>query len=613
MLKAQVQYILKPSILILFIFFFSKCIFIVHNADTLNADHNADLVLMFLKSLRLDFAVLSYLLIIPLSIIYLGSFFFSKKVILSSLFFYYALVMVLSIGSNLIDAELYSYWNARLSAKALIFLDSPETIAKSAGIFRSLQIAFLCVVLSYGAILLLKKIFKQEILIPKSFKHVAFFPIWLGLLIVGLRGGLQEIPINQSAAYFTNHPLINVAGVNSLWNLGNVYFQNQNSLVNNPYKTMSDEKASFLFNEIYKTEIDSSTQMLNFEKANIVYIVLEGVNANCIQNFNPKNNYMPHISKIMEEGYTFTNMYASGMRTDQGFVALMSGFPALPLHTIGAQPEKFQHLPSFPKSLKENNYSLSFFFGGEPEFGSFKAYLSHNSFDKIYSKDNYTKNELTQDLGAPDKVVFDKFLKDMQNPQEPFASWILTQSTHETFDMPFNKEIEDDVVKYINTVKYVDEVIGAWYEAVKKLPWFENTLFIISSDHAHTFPERYWYTDKERYHIPFILFGPALNNTLKGSTNHQLVNQTDIPLSLAKQFNVASNGYEFSKDIFNPYSPKFSSFIHIHGHNWIRNEQTCSVNFDIKNDFGKLTKEEDACTLENAAYIQYVFKKYMEY
>jgi phosphoglycerol transferase MdoB-like AlkP superfamily enzyme len=613
MFKASIQYLLIPSILLLFIFLISKLIFITHNGNSLGAEQISDLAYMFIASLRLDFSVLSYLLFIPSTILFLASLFFSNKWIHKTLFVYFACIFVISIVSNIIDTELFSYWNARLSAKALLFLDSPEMMAKSAGIYRSIQIAFLMLILSYLFIVILQINFNQIAPIPKSFKQLLFYPIILGLLIVGLRGGLQEIPINQSAAYFTDHPVINVAGVNSLWNLGNVYFQNQNSLVNNPYKTMSDEKATNIFKELYYTDKDSSIQILNIEKPNIVYIVLEGVNANCIQNFNPKNNYMPYVSKIMNEGYTFTNMFASGMRTDQGLVAIMSGFPALPLHTIGAQPEKFQHLPSLPLSLKKDNYSLSFFFGGEPEFGSLKAYLSHNSFDKIYSRDDFANEELTQDLGAPDKVLFDKFLKDMKNPSEPFVSWILTQSTHEPFDMPFNEGIEDDAIKYIRTVKYVDEVIGTWYEAVKELPWFKNTLFIISSDHAHTFPERYWYTDKERYHIPFILFGPALNNNLKGSTNTQLVNQTDIPFSLAKQFKVASDGYEFSKDIFNPYSPAFSSFIHIHGHNWIRNEQTCSVNFELKNDFGQLTKEEDACTLENAAYIQYVFKKYMEY
>ena len=55
-----------------------------------------------------------------------------------------------------------------------------------------------------------------------------------GILILGLRGGLREIPINQSDAYFSQNQVLNVAGVNSMWNMGNVFFQNTNNLKTNP-------------------------------------------------------------------------------------------------------------------------------------------------------------------------------------------------------------------------------------------------------------------------------------------------------------------------------------------------------------------------------------------
>lgn len=611
MLKAIKQYLLKPSLFILFITIICKTIFLISNWSLIKNESLTHILQSFKKSFSLDIAVIAYISIIPVLILFFQFIFKQKHIAYQVIIGYYTFISFLTLTINFIDIKLFGYWGSKTSAKALQFLNTPEFALKSAGktsVFIMLLVIFLLSILFY---FLLKKIIKKVSLeIFKNIKSLLFFPILIAFIILGLRGGLREIPINQSDAYYSSNLVLNVAGVNSFWNFGNVIFQNNNSLKNNPYKTMTDGKANEIFSQLYQTKKDTTIQLFNTERPNIVYIALEGVNANCIQEFNANNNYMPNVSKIMTEGYTFKNMYASGMRTDQGLVAVISGFPALPLHTIGAQPEKFQHLPSLSLALKAEGYNNQFFFAGEPEFGSFKAFLIHNGFEKVYGLNDYKKSELTQELGAPDEVLFNRFVKDMQNPKEPFFTLMLTQTTHEPFDMPFNKNVSYEGDKYINTVKYVDEQIGKWYQECKKLAWFDNTIFIISSDHAHLYPEEYWYTDKERYHIPFIIFGKPLKEEFKGKTNNGIFNQTDIAYSLSKQLNLPEQKFEFSKNIMNPYSPQFSSYIHIHGNNWVGVNEFCEVNYAIKNDFNYTN---DSCVLRNAAYFQYVFKTYMDY
>jgi phosphoglycerol transferase MdoB-like AlkP superfamily enzyme len=611
MLKITWQYIIKPGLFLILLTQVCKLIFLVQAKHYVVDESALNLLQVFSNSLSLDIAVASYIAIIPLLLI-LGLLFIKKPILIHRLVSaYYTLVGTALLVINLIDIHLFSYWNSKTSARAISYLNSLGMVISSAG---KANVAVLFLLFGGAGIMCFfsfKKIIKKIDLHNQIWWKSSFVIVLnTSCIILGLRGGLREIPINQSDAYFSENLALNIAGVNSLWNLGNVFFQNTNNLTENPYKTMSDEQARQIFQQMYVIDKDTSINLFNIERPNIIFIAMEGVNANCIKEFNANNNYMPYVSDIMKEAYTFTNMYSSGMRTDQGLVSLISGFPALPLHTIGAQPEKFQALPSLSLALKAQGYENTFFFAGEPEFGSFKAFLVHNGFSKIYDLDDYTKAELSQDLGAPDAVLFEKFTHNMKDTKEPFFSLVLTQTTHEPFDMPFNDGINDDAMRYINTVKYLDSVIGKWYQECKKQAWFKNTIFIISSDHAHTFPDRYWYTDKERFHIPFIIFGSPLKAEFKGQVNSQLVNQTDIPFSLALQVNLESQAFEFSKDIMNPYSPKFSSFIHIHGHNLIQGDQQCSVNYELKNDF---SKESDTCTLRNAAYFQYVFQQYMSY
>jgi len=611
MLKAIWLYIIKPSLFLLVLTQVCKALFLYQAKAYLLDTSFADLFQVFIVSFSLDIAVLSYIAIIPVCLLILLIITQKSKSIHLTLVIYYSFLGTVLLSINFIDIHLFSYWNSKTSAKALSYLNSLGMVISSAGVKNVFVLFVLFALAAFICFYVMKELIKITTLERKNWIQVLIsVPILLGICILGMRGGFREIPINQSDAYFSDNIVLNIAGVNSLWNLGNVFFQNKNNLTENPYKTMSEEKAEALFQQLYLVDKDTTISMFNSERPNIVYIAMEGVNANCIQAFNAQNNYMPNVSKIMESAYTFTNMYATGMRTDQGLVSLLSGFPALPLHTIGAQPEKFQALPSLSLALKQQNYTNTFFFAGEPEFGSFKAFLVHNGFEKIYDLSDYPKDELSQGLGAPDEVLFNRFTKDMKAPNEPFFSLILTQTTHEPFDMPFNDKVSDNAQRYINTVKYLDSVLGFWYEDCKQQSWFDNTIFILSSDHAHTFPERYWYTDKERYHIPFIIFGKPLKEEFRGKSNSQLVNQTDIPLSLAKQLKLTPQHYEFSKDIMNPSSPEFSSFIHIHGHNWITKTGQCSVNYEIANDFNE---ESDSCIISNAAYFQYAFQKYMSY
>ncbi|MFT4969705.1 MAG: phosphoglycerol transferase MdoB-like AlkP superfamily enzyme [Chitinophagales bacterium] len=614
MLNLLWNWMVKPGLLILLLMQFMKALFLKKNQVFIQEETSSEILTCFPNSFSLDLASLSYLLFIPLLAILIQVIWKRTRFILPFLRFYYALMVVFVLAINWIDMNMFVHWKAKLSAKALSYLNTPDMVIATAGKELAL-VFFILVITGFLIFFYFFKFFidKVDLSQKRSWLTPIYFFVVLGLLILGLRGGLREIPINQSDAYYSNNHVLNVAGVNSIWNIGNVLFQNQNTLKNNPYRLLEDQKAQEIFESITSIPKDTTIQLLNTQTPNIIYIALEGVNANCINEYNSGNNFMPEVSKIIEEGYMFKRMYASGMRTDQGLVAVLSGFPALPLHTIGAQPEKFQHLPSLPLALKEKSYTNKFFFAGEPEFGSFKAYLVHNGFEKVYSLDDFPKEQQTQDLGAPDEFLFDKFLEDMENPQEPFFSLMLTQTTHEPFDMPFNEDEEDDARKYINTVKYVDGLIGEWYEACKDMPWFENTLFIISSDHSHTFPARYWYTDRNRYQIPFIMFGPALKDEFKGEVNMRLMNQTDIPYSLAKQLDLPSEDYQFSKDMMNPYSPLHTSFISIHGHTWIDKQGDCFINYDMNNQELMENHDLNSCNLKNAAYFQVVFNTYINY
>ncbi len=610
------EFVLKTGVYFFILFIIAKTAFLWANRQDLISSSPLEIAKVYYYSLPLDFSVLSYFFILFLPVLL---FLLKQGLVKASNYFTYSFIVITTLVIILlafIDIELYSYWDSKLSAKALFFASQPGQVLKTAGLQNVLSLFLFSLLGSVIMFLFYWKIFKTSFLVKLSnIEAVLLFTLSISLCILGLRGGFREIPINQSDAYFSKNNTLNVAGVNSVWNFGNIIFQNTSDIASNPYKTMNDSTASYIVESLYTEKKDSCFQIINIDTPNIVFVIMEGVTANNIASYDSSNNYMPNLNAITSESLLYKNIYASGQRTDQGFLSLISGFPALPLHTLNAQPSKFQKLPSLTKSLKSNGYYISFFFAGEPEFGSIKAFLTYNEFDRIYSDKDFERTQKTQSLGVADEYLFPFVTKELATYKEPFFTTILNLSTHEPFDIEENKHLKNNRDKYINSVTYLDKHLGLWLSDIKNQKWFKNTLFVFTSDHGHTFPDNYWYTDKERYHIPFFVWGVPLNSIYQNKEITHIYGQTDIPYSFCKLLNINAKGYRYSKNIFNPYNKSFASFIYIHGNQFISSSMNCTWQYGNRADdtLPQDLPKEDTCSVITRAIIQDVFNEYMSY
>ena len=226
-MKAIWRFLAIPSILTLALMQVMKAVFLFSNLPYIEHLSWSEIMGSFTHSFSLDLATWSYIFIIPVLWLIISNLFKFKDFNHRFYIAYYTLISVLIVALNWIDIQMFSHWNAKLSAKALFYLNTPQMMLASAGY----STAVFFIVMSSLLFLLFRWIYKR--IIPVFLHHqsqwyTAF--IYLGLvavIILGLRGGFREIPINQSDAYFSDNQILNVAGVNSLWNLGNVLFQNQ--------------------------------------------------------------------------------------------------------------------------------------------------------------------------------------------------------------------------------------------------------------------------------------------------------------------------------------------------------------------------------------------------
>ena len=200
-----------------------------------------------------------------------------------------------------------------------------------------------------------------------------------------MRGGWQLAPISQSMAYFSSKPILNHAAVNTSWNLSQDVINNLAGS-SGDFHYLSDGKVDIILHNYQSVDSLSRTEILATKRPNVVFIILESFTADVVESLGGEPGISPELDKLIKQGVSFTNIYASGDRTDKGLIAVMSAFPAQATKSIINETDKQEHLPSIAQVFKEQNYQTTFMYGGESEFFGFKPYVLSHGFDRSTDK-----------------------------------------------------------------------------------------------------------------------------------------------------------------------------------------------------------------------------------
>lgn len=583
-----------------------------------------DYFLVLIHSLRLDLSAAGYLTLIPFLYWCFRVLFLKENTRLLKLYFYVTIPVFSFI--SIINLELYRQWGEKISATALSYLQYPTEAwasISSSPLFTLVLIFFLfCGVSLYGAIRLidgmsglpkLERSISPGILLKRAWK----IPVVFLLLFIGIRGGVQLAPINQSFAYFSSRPFLNDAAVNTLWNLAFSLTKNQKS---NPYLFYDQEWASHQLDSLYAIGTDEpGVSLFSIRRPNIILVILEGWAADVVSVYGQNTDLTANMDTIIEKGVLFSNVYANGNRTDRGLVALLSGFPSQPRTSIIKQPRKTQSLPSLPQVLREAGYQTCFYYGGETEFANIKSYLLNCGYDKIVDQSSFRLEDMNSKWGAHDHVVFKRVLSDIKQTQSPFFITVLTLSSHEPFEVPMKSVItgNDQVSLYKNSIVYADQSVGEFVRALVQHPEFENTLLIFVSDHGFHLekgPLSQWLP--ARYYIPLVFYGPVLLPDWRGKRVGKIGSQTDLPVTLLKQMNLNSPPFHYGKDLLNPAAPAFAFYTFNEGFGWMTPELKLLYDHHHKNTIvlEPQVNNPDVHEAETLgkAYLQALFQDYLD-
>jgi phosphoglycerol transferase MdoB-like AlkP superfamily enzyme len=620
LLSRLIKNIVYQAIFWLIFFNVPRIIFLVYHATLIRIEKIsfAEILLLFPHAFRLDLATLCYLIAIPFIISIVQSIRQSKILYYIQLFysgfilFFYSL---LAIG----ETGVYAEWKTKLDYKSLYYLKNPGEIAQSSSTGEFIVLITLFIILFISSLLVFKRLIMpsfsrlKEHWIPVAI-YALLMPVLLG---IGIRGGLQQVPVNQSESYYSRHNILNLVAVNPAFNMLHSYINNQEFEDKNPFLFYTQEEAKRTVDSLFQTDQDTTVSLFNLKQPNIVFIILESWSADLIESLGGEPGITPRFHELEKDGVLFTGFYASGNRSQQGMASIFGGFPAIPVTAITHHSNKFIKLPSLTKKMNAAGYHSSFYFGGQLIYGGLRAYMMFNEFDRIIELKDFDKDVPQGKLGVHDQYLYDRHIREMRTEKQPFFTAMFTMSSHSPYDQPMKPVLSfgGNEKQFVNSAYYADSCLGDYLKRVKTEAWYKNTVFIIVADHSHN-TYRNWSVNSPQYRkIPFLIYGEPLKAEFMGRKIDRISSQTDIPKTVLEQLNLESQDFHWSRDLMNPHSREFAFWEINVGGGWIKREgyyiyQNTTGMFDEMTFSGS---ERDKAIKEGKSFLQVLFQEFIDF
>ncbi len=588
-----------------------KVIFLVYHYTIFSGFPVTELMQVFVSGAILDISFISYILLLPA--LWCGLAIAVEGKTVQKVLYYYTLgiLIVLSL-LTVVDLEVLKWWGIRADKTILKYiLQVPEEILATASVVPVYLLTAIFLIL-VTAFVLISRSFLYRKPFPAvrkgKFGHIALFILMAASLIIPIRGGLQQIPVNQSSAYFSYHHHLNLAAVNFAWNFGNSLFdKSTEAAIPYTYEPVPDSRK--LFESLYSEREDkNSGKVLTKANPNIILIVWESFTHKVIDD---PRNLTPGFNSLRKEGIFFPNLYATGDRSDKGLTGILSGYPAMPRFSVMNKPEKSAKLPCLSHKLHEQGYTSAFYYGGEPDFANLKSYLLTSRYGDLVFKDNFPAKLHTSKWGVHDAHLFQRLNDDINQKREPFFITAFTLSSHEPYDVPLSYiSGQDNESKFCNSIYYTDSCLTGFIKNARAQDWWDNTLIIVIADHGHIFPgKNQWATRvTDEFRIPMLWTGGAVTQS---GTVETLGGQTDLAATLLAQLDIDYSDFRFSKDLFSP-TREFAFYTFNNGFGYITPGE-----FLVYDNIGnRIIHQGDSLSEETIqagkAYLEVSFRDYTE-
>ena len=523
-----------------------------------------DWLSFWIGALRIDLSTVGYLLILPTLITFLTSFHAklrrsAQPWIQGLLVVSFFILAFMECATPAFILE-YDLRPNRLFVEYLIYPQEVMSMLVTGHLFEIVLAGLGVVSVMYLTIKTIPSWFASQVHMPS--KVSTFLCGCLAVLLVCMmaRGTLQHRPINPSLAYFSHDPLVNSLTLNSSYSLAFAIKQLGNEAsASKIYGTMDEAsiiahvqaqtaKPISAFNHPELPTLASSPAVYQGKPKNLVIVLQESLGAQFVQSLGGKD-LAPEFDKLLNQGWSFDQLYATGTRSVRGIEAVVTGFTPTPARAV-VKLDKSQHnFFNLAALLKQEGYSTQFIYGGESHFDNMKSFFLGSGFTDIVDFDDIEQPEFVGSWGASDGDLFRQAHKELlQSHQQgkPFFSLIFSSSNHDPFEIPAGKVlgIDESERSRDNAIRYADFALGEFIATAKKQAYWDDTLFLVVADHdARVFGANL--VPIKSFHIPGVILG----KDVAAKRDARTVSQIDLAPTLLSLMGISSETPMLGRDL----------------------------------------------------------------
>ena len=211
----------------------------------------ADVWQVVKHGLSLDLSTALYLTIVPFLVMAVSVWWKRTEVLRKVLNGYYAVVAFILALAFVADTSLYPFWGFKLDASCLQFLSTPGDAFASVSIgYIVWRVVIIAVVTTVIAVLMMRRRWHFKVTCRRwiaMLLMVATVP----LMVIGIRGGLDESTTNIGQVYFSQNQFLNHAAVNPVFSF--LVSMERTASDQTDYHYMDDEKCEKLTAQLFPT------------------------------------------------------------------------------------------------------------------------------------------------------------------------------------------------------------------------------------------------------------------------------------------------------------------------------------------------------------------------
>ena len=563
---------------------FSLCriVFYLVNLDSFPALSGLEFASLLLAGLRFDTSAIIYVNALFILSYVLPFSFRQKQWYKNGQLFLFLGFNFLALLLELIDVGFYHFaFKRSVGSDIQMIINSAQLTPQY--IFEYWYLTLVLLFSLWGMYFLYKKTaLKAPSINPPFWKQVLVFLVAIPIGIMAARGGLQLRPIMPITAtdYVED---MRLAPLVSNTTLSIIFSAQQKSLAIPNY---------FPADELKKHHSGwHSKDSLPMSDKNIVILVVESFGKEQVGYFNPgKKSFTPFFDSLARQSWMAQESFANGLRSTQGIVAISAGIPSLMEDPLMFSAYQSNQVSGLAGHLKKKGYTTGFFHGSNPGSMEFEKFAKLSGFEHFYDRTAYPDQaDYDGNWGIWDAPFLDFFATTINEYPKPFFAHFFSLTSHHPYavEADFAKRYPDlDIVD--RSYLYTDNALRKFFQKASQMPWFEETLFIITADHVAPPKTQSANTKHGRYKIPILFYDPS---HAFSAPDQNLVQQVDILPSVLDYLHYDEPYSSFGQSIFDTLETRYA-YMYAEGFYQILDHQYLLL-FDGKSSSGLFDYQAD--------------------